>query len=47
MKDSEQNSEDLKAIFKILQNEGRVHIGDIDKLSKKIEKITEEGNESN
>lgn len=45
-KESEQNSEDLKALFKMLQNDGRVHIGDLDKLSKKIDRITEEGAES-
>lgn len=41
-KESEQNSEDMKALFKMLQNEGRVHIADVDKLSKKIDKISEE-----
>lgn len=41
-KDSEKNSEDMKALFKMLQSEGRVHIADVDKLSRKIDRISEE-----
>ncbi len=41
-KEGEHNSEDMRALFKMLQNDGRVHIADVDKLSKKIDKISEE-----
>lgn len=45
-KDSEQTSEDMRSLFKLLQNDGKVHVSDIDKLSKKIDKIKEEGADS-
>lgn len=41
-KENEQNSEDMRSLFKLLQSEGKVHANDIDKLSKKIDKIKEE-----
>lgn len=46
MRESEKNGEDMRALFKMLQNEGRVHVSDVDKLSKKIDRITEEGADS-
>lgn len=42
-KENEQTSEDMRALFKLLQNDGKVHVSDIDKLSKKIDRIKEEG----
>ena len=42
-KEGEQNTEDLKALFKILQNDNKVYASDIDKLSKRIDKLTEDG----
>ncbi len=44
-KEGEQNTEDLKSLFKILQNDNKVYASDIDKLSKRIEKLTEEGSD--
>lgn len=45
-KESEQNSEDMRTLFKLLQSDGKVHASDIDKMSKKIDKIKEEVIES-
>ena len=45
-KESEATSEDMRTLFKLLQNDGKVHVSDLDKLSKKIDKIKEEGNDS-
>ena len=42
-KEGEQNSEDLRSLFKILQNDNKVYASDIDKLSKKIDRLTEDG----
>lgn len=44
-KEGEQNTEDLKSLFKILQNDNKVYASDIDKLSKRIEKLTEDGSD--
>jgi Ca2+-binding EF-hand superfamily protein len=44
-KEGEQNTEDLRSLFKILQNDNKVYASDIDKLSKRIDKLTEDGTE--
>lgn len=45
--DGTSGGEDMKALFKVLQNDGRIYVNDIDKLSRKIDKLTEESAESN
>ena len=32
----------MRILFKMLHNDGRIHIADVDKLSKKIDRITED-----
>lgn len=46
-RESDQSNEDMRTLFKLLQNDGKVHVSDIDKLSKKIDAIKEENIDSN
>lgn len=41
---NEANTEDLKQLFKLLQSDGKVTIGEMDRLNKKIDKLGEEAN---
>jgi hypothetical protein len=43
LRESEKNSEDMRSLFKMLQNDGRVQISEVDRLSRRIDRISEEG----